>query len=165
MGTKAREIVGQNADEIIELLNKALADEWLATYQYWAGSYVVKGLLRKEVQNELKEHMEEELKHVEMLAERIIQLGGTPILDPKQLGAKSNCGYDVPSNFDSESIVKQNIKGEQCAIISYQQILQKLKSTNDYVTFNIIRKILKDEIEHEQDLEDLLSDIQAIKKK
>jgi len=30
MGTKGREIVGPRADELIELLNKALADEWLA---------------------------------------------------------------------------------------------------------------------------------------
>ena len=34
MGTKGREIVGSRADELVELLNKALADEWLAYYQY-----------------------------------------------------------------------------------------------------------------------------------
>jgi len=34
MGTKGKEIVGAGAKEIIGLLNKALADEWLAQYQY-----------------------------------------------------------------------------------------------------------------------------------
>ena len=33
MGTKARELVGEHADKIVELLNRALADEWLAYYQ------------------------------------------------------------------------------------------------------------------------------------
>jgi len=37
MGTKGREIVGLDVDKLIELLNKALADEWLAYYQYWIG--------------------------------------------------------------------------------------------------------------------------------
>jgi len=30
MGTKGRELVGEHADKIFELLNKALCDEWLA---------------------------------------------------------------------------------------------------------------------------------------
>ncbi len=41
MGTKGREIVGEHAERVIELLNKALADEWLAYYQYWTGAKVV----------------------------------------------------------------------------------------------------------------------------
>jgi len=40
MGTKGREIVGMDIDKLIELLNKALADEWLAYYQYWVGAKV-----------------------------------------------------------------------------------------------------------------------------
>ena len=38
MGTKGREIVGVDIAELLQLLNKALADEWLAYYQYWVGS-------------------------------------------------------------------------------------------------------------------------------
>ncbi len=33
MGQKGREIVKMNVDELIDMLNKALADEWLAYYQ------------------------------------------------------------------------------------------------------------------------------------
>ena len=35
MGQKGREIVKMDVDELINLLNKALSDEWLAYYQYW----------------------------------------------------------------------------------------------------------------------------------
>lgn len=159
MGTKAREIVGNDADEIIELLNRALADEWLAYYQYWVGSKIVKGPMRPNVQKELVEHANEELKHAEMLSERIIQLGGTPILDPNEFFKKSNCGYDTPNDPHVLQILKQNIKGEQCAIVVYKKILDKIKLSNDPITFHMIRKILSDEIEHEQDLEDLHEDI------
>jgi ferritin-like protein len=37
--------------------------------------------------------------------------------------------------------------------------LEKVKIGNDPITYNMIRKIMEDEVEHEQDLEDLLKDI------
>ena len=47
MGQKGREIVKMNVDELINLLNKSLSDEWLAYYQYWIGSKVVKGPMKE----------------------------------------------------------------------------------------------------------------------
>jgi bacterioferritin len=38
MGTKGKEIVKLDAGNLINLLNKAFADEWLAYYQYWVGA-------------------------------------------------------------------------------------------------------------------------------
>ncbi|NLA21799.1 MAG: ferritin, partial [Candidatus Marinimicrobia bacterium] len=43
MGTKAIEILNLDANHLIDLLNRAYADEWLAYYQYWVGAKVVKG--------------------------------------------------------------------------------------------------------------------------
>ncbi|MCX8197929.1 MAG: ferritin-like domain-containing protein [Candidatus Micrarchaeota archaeon] len=162
MGTKAKEIVKMDARQIVEMLNKALADEWLAYYQYWVGALVVRGPMRPEVQKELAEHAEEEFKHANMLAERIIQLGGTPILNPADWMKKSSCGYDEPKDEHVLKIIGQNIKGEQCAIEVYSGILEKLKNGGDHITFNMIRKILEDEVEHEQELQDLEQDIKMI---
>lgn len=163
MGTVGRKIVGEDAGSIIEMLNKALADEWLAYYQYWVGALVVQGPMRPNVQAELKEHADEELKHAGMLAERIIQLGGTPLLTPDDWKAKSNCGYDAPKDNSVKSILNQNIKGEQCAIEVYDKILNFLKGKNDAITFNMVRKIMEDEVEHEQDLEDIRDDINSVR--
>lgn len=162
MGTKGIEIVGMDVGELIEMLNKALADEWNAYYQYWVGAYVVKGPMRPQVEAELKEHAEEELKHANMLAERIVQLGGTPILDPKQFGEKGNCAYEAPTDPNVKKILDQNIKGEQCAIDVYHKILEKVKLGNDPITFNMVRKIMQDEVEHEEDLQALKEDIEMI---
>ena len=38
MGTKGRQIVGMDIDELLGMLNQAFADEWLAYYQYWLGA-------------------------------------------------------------------------------------------------------------------------------
>ena len=161
MGTKGRDIVGINVDRVLELLNKAYADEWLAYYQYWVGAKVVKGRMRPKVQAELEEHAEEELKHANMLSERIIQLGGTPLLSPEDWSKKSNCGYEAPTDENTMALLKQNIKGEQCAIVVYNNLFKKAKEAGDAITLNMVRKIMQEEVEHEQDLQDIVDDLNA----
>ena len=68
--------------DLIDQLNAALSEEWLAYYQYWIGSFVVEGAMRGNVQNEFREHAVEELNHANLLASRIIELEGVPVLDP-----------------------------------------------------------------------------------
>ena len=80
MGQKGREIVKMDVDELINLLNRALSDEWLACYQYWIGSKVVKGPMKDAVITELTLHSTEELGHAELISARIVQLGSTPVL-------------------------------------------------------------------------------------
>ncbi|MCM8771575.1 MAG: ferritin [Candidatus Omnitrophica bacterium] len=158
MERKGIKIVKGNVEEIIEKLNKALSDEWLAYYQYWIGAKVVKGKFREEVANELSQHAGEELKHAEMLVDRIIQLGGTPVLKPEDWYKLTNCGYDAPTDPDVIPILKQNIKGEQCAIEVYQGLSEYLKD-KDPISYYMVLEILKDEIEHEDDLINILEDI------
>jgi len=161
MGTKGRALVGEHADKIIELLNKALCDEWLAYYQYWIGSKVIKGPMKDAVVAELVQHANDELRHADMLVMRILELGGTPVLSPKQWFEFTNCGYDAPEDPFVKKILEQNIKGEQCAIDTYNQIL-KLTKDIDPITYNLVLQILTDEVEHEEDLQSLLEDIENL---
>ena len=161
MGTKGRQIVGMDVDELIKLLNQAFADEWLAYYQYWIGSKVVKGPMKDAVASELVLHATEELAHADMLAMRIIQLGGTPIIDPKDWNNYTHCGYDAPTSPFVKDILAQNIKGEQCAIDVYQK-LQTLVREKDPVTYNIVLTILQQEVEHEEDLQALDEDLDSL---
>jgi len=158
MGTRGREIVGMDISKLLKLLNKAFADEWLAYYQYWIGAKVAKGLMRGAVVAELEEHAGDELKHAGMLTERIIQLGGTPILKPKDWYSMTNCGYEAPEDPNVRALLEQNIKGEQCAIDVYRSLLEKVKD-KDPITYNMVLEILEDEVEHEEDLQAILEDM------
>jgi bacterioferritin len=158
MGTWGAKIVGLDVNKLVNLLNKALADEWLAYYQYWIGAKVVSGTMRGAVVAELVEHANDELRHADMLVERILQLGGTPILEPKDWYKKTNCGYEVPKNPKVKPILNQNIKGEQCAIKVYHQLV-KMTKDKDPITYNMVLEILTDEVEHEEDLQALLEDL------
>ncbi len=161
MGSKGIEIVGMDVNEVINLLNKAYADEWLAYYQYWLGAKLVKGPMKDAVITELTEHANDELRHADMVANRIIQLGGTPILEPKKWYDFTNCGYEAPSNPIVEEILRQNIKGEQCAISVYKSLLE-ITQTKDPITYNLALQILEDEVEHEEDLQSLMEDFQIL---
>jgi len=164
MGTKGREIVGMDVDKILELLNKAYADEWLAYYQYWLGSKVVAGPMKDAVITELLEHAADELRHADMLTTRIIQLGGTPLTSPAQWFDWCNCQYDAPEDPYVRKILEQNISGEQCAISVYHSIVEEV-GLKDPVTYNLAVQILQDEVEHEEDLQSLLEDLEGIIKK
>ncbi len=151
-------IKGIEINEVIRLLNRAYADEWLAYYQYFIEAKVIKGIMKDAAIAELNQHASDELRHANTLADRILQLGGTPILNPKEWFTHTNCDYEEPSNFDVVSILEDSIKGEQCAISTYSTIAEIVKN-KDIVTYNIVSGILADEVEHEEDLQALHDDI------
>ena len=151
-------IKGLEIDEIIKVLNRAYADEWLAYYQYFIEAKVIKGIMKDAAIAELNQHAADELRHANMVADRILQLGGTPLLNPKDWFTHTNCGYEEPKNFDVVSILEDSIKGEQCAISIYSDIVEMTRN-KDIVTYDLVSEILADEVEHEEDLQALHDDI------
>jgi bacterioferritin len=158
MGTRGREIVGMDVDQLLALLNRAYASEWLAYYQFWLGARVIKGPMKDAVIAELNLHATEELAHAVLLAGRIVQLGGTPVPDPQQWFTLSPCAYDAPTDPYVAVILDQNIAGEQCAITTYKALMDATKD-KDMVTYNMALTILQQEVEHEEDLQSLKEDL------
>ena len=151
-------IKGIEINEIITMLNKAYADEWLAYYQYFIEAKVIKGIMKDAAIAELTQHATDELRHANMVADRILQLGGTPLVNPKEWFTHTNCGYEEPKDFDVVSILEDSIKGEQCAISVYSELADMTKD-KDIITYDIVSEILADEVEHEEDLQALHDDI------
>ena len=158
MGTRAREIVGMDVNQLLLLLNQAYASEWLAYYQYWLGAKLIKGPMKDAVAAELTLHATEELNHAALVANRIIQLGGTPVTDPKEWFSLSPCKYDAPNDPYVAVLLDQNISGEQCAISTYKAMMDATKD-KDMVTYNLALTILEQEVEHEEDLQSLKEDL------
>lgn len=152
-----------DVQSLIDQLNAALSEEWLAYYQYWVGALVAEGAMRADVQDEFEEHADEERQHAQLLADRIIELEGTPVLDPKQWFELARCRYDSPTDFDTVSLLNQNVESERCAILRYQEIAD-FTDGKDFTTCDIVKHILAEEEEHEQDLQDYLTDIARMKK-
>jgi bacterioferritin len=158
MGTRGRQIIGMDVDELLDLLNRAYASEWLAYYQYWLGAKLIKGPMKDAVAAELTLHATEELNHAVLLAGRIIQLGGTPVTDPRRWFDLSPCAYDAPDDPYVAVLLEENIAGEQCAISAYKNLMDITKD-KDMVTYNLALTILEQEVEHEEDLQSLKEDL------
>ena len=162
MGKKAIDIVNLDVNKLIQMLNEALTEEWLAYYQYWIGARMMEGPMRSEVEPELLLHATQELGHAELVVNRIIQLGGTPILNPQKWSEFAKCSYAEPLDYYIEVILEQNLEGERCAIQRYEE-LAEFTYGKDHATYQMATTILNDELEHEHDIEDWLTDIERMK--
>jgi bacterioferritin len=162
MGKHAVKILNIDVEKLIGMLNAALAEEWLAYYQYWIGARMMEGPMRSEIEPELLLHATQELNHAVLVVDRIIQLGGTPIIDPKDWTRLARCPYDAPTDPYIEAILEQNLNGERCAIQRYQEIAE-FTAGKDFATHQMATAILNEELEHENDIEDWLTDLNRMK--
>ncbi|MFO7368671.1 MAG: ferritin-like domain-containing protein [Bacteroidales bacterium] len=162
MGKKAIEILDLDVKKLIKMLNAALSEEWLAYYQYWIGARLMEGPMRSEIEPELLLHATQELNHAVLVVDRIIQLGGTPVINPAEWFKLARCKYDEPSDSYVEVILEQNLNGERCAIQRYKEIAD-FTSGKDHTTHQIATTILGEELEHENDIEDWITDLRRMK--
>jgi len=162
MGKQAINVSSVDVDKLLKMLNAALSEEWLAYYQYWIGARLMEGPMRSEVEPELMLHANQELNHAVLVVNRIIQLGGTPVINPSEWSKLARCTYEEPSDPYIEIILEQNLKGERCAIKRYQEIAD-FTNDKDHSTHQMAVTILNEELEHENDIEEWITDIQRMK--
>src|SRR5271163_3032542 len=77
----------------IDLLQGALATEIVCILRYTMHSIAATGIASDGPKEEFKAHAAEEQEHMNQIAERINQLGGTPNFDPAQLATRSASQY------------------------------------------------------------------------
>jgi bacterioferritin len=162
MGAHGIEIAGVDVQKLIAMLNGALSEEWLAYYQYWIGARLMEGPMRSEIEPELLLHANQELNHAVLVVGRIIQLGGTPVVHPADWFKFSHCEYDAPTDPYVEVVLNQNLRGERCAIKRYKD-LADFTNGKDHTTHQMATTILAEELEHEQDIEDWITDLRRMK--
>jgi bacterioferritin len=100
-------------------------------------------------------HANEETAHGDLLAERIVQLGGEPDFAPTTLAERSHADYDAST--DLQAMIRANLVAERVAIEAYSQMIH-LIGDKDSTTRRILESILSQEQEHAEELSDWLTD-------
>jgi bacterioferritin len=141
-------------DDIVKLLNDALATELVCLLRYRRHHFTAKGIASPKIADELLVHANEELGHADMLATRIVQLGGEPNFEPGGLAERSHSDYDEDTQL--ASMLKKDLVAERVAIESYRQMIH-LIGDKDPTTRRVLEEILAVEEEHADELRDWLA--------
>jgi bacterioferritin len=142
-----------NVDEIISLLNASLATEIVCALRYKRHYFTATGIHSNSIAEEFNLHAQEELSHADLIAERIVQLGGEPDFSPDTLLLRSHADY-VPC-LELKAMIKENLVAERIAVDTYHALISYI-GDSDPTTRVMLEKILAQEEEHADELSDWL---------
>ena len=141
--------------DLIKLLNDSLATELVCVLRYKRHHFTAEGLASPKIAEEFLVHANEESAHADLLAKRIVQLGGDPDFSPDSLTKRSHAAYNDSS--DLKAMIRANLVAERVAIEAYSQMIA-LIGDKDSTTRRVLEAILSDEQEHAEELKDWLAD-------
>ena len=144
---------GGKVEDAIALLNHAVATEIVCILRYKFHAVCATGIASEAVKAEFAQHAKEEEEHLDLLAERINQLGGKPDLNPDGVGSRAASEY-----VEGESLVdmiKEDLVAERVAIETYREMVRYF-GDRDPTTRVLLERILAQEEEHANDMHDLL---------
>ena len=141
---KRRCIMAQNTKEqkkqkVIEVLNKARGMELQAIAQYMNQHYNLDDMDYGDMAAKVKLIAIDEMRHAEIFADRIKELGGEPTTDP---AGKAEKGQKIQSVFSFDA------KLEDDAIESYNQFLLVCRENGDSISVKIFETIIDEEQVH-----------------
>lgn len=144
---------GGNVKDAIGLLNHAVATEIVCILRYKFHAVTAAGLSSESVKAEFAQHAKEEEEHLDLLAERINQLGGKPNMNPEGLLYRAASEYVEGGNL--VEMIKENLVAERIAIETYREMVRYF-GEHDSTTRIMLERILAQEEEHANDMHDLL---------
>src|SRR5499427_3552869 len=127
---RARQDLGEGAitknykgkvEDNIAILNHAVATEIVCILRYKFHAVCAAGIASEAVKEEFAQHARDEEQHLDLLAERINQLGGRPNLNPEGVVSRAASEYVEGENL--VDMIKENLVAERIAIETYQNMV------------------------------------------
>lgn len=140
-------------ETVIKLLNEALATEIVCVLRYKRHHFMASGIHAAPVAAEFLEHANEEMRHADSLAKRIVELRGEPNFSPDGMSERSHAEYVEGDSL--KAMIKEDLIAERIAIESYREMIAYL-GDQDPTTQRLLKEILASEEGHAEDLSSLL---------
>ena len=144
---------GGDTELACKILNEALATELVCVLRYKRHYFMAKGIHSGPVKAEFLQHAAEEQSHADRIAERIVQLGGSPDFSPNEMLSRSHSEYVEGSTL--REMIAEDLVAERIAIESYREMAAYF-APFDSTTRRLIEEIKAVEEEHADDLAELL---------
>jgi bacterioferritin len=141
--------------KVVKLLNEALATEIVCVLRYRRHHFMATGINAQTVAAEFLLHANEEQAHADLIAGRIVQLGGAPNFSPEGLLTRSHAEY-----VEGDDLVDMIKRGPRGRAHRHRQLPRddRLPGHDDSTTRRMLEGILAMEEEHADDLVSLLEE-------
>ena len=146
--------------EIIDLLTRAYWMEIETVQNYIANSVNLDGVRAEEIKKSLSADITDEVGHAQLYAKRIKELYG---FVPGSFAFKPEQKLLQPpqDTTDVVTVIRGVIDAEQGAIDHYNRIIRACDAADDYVTQDMVTKILQDEEGHLRKFEGFLKEYES----
>jgi len=140
-------------DQVIAALNQALKEELTAINQYFIHAEMCENWGYGKLGDYIKKQSIDEMKHAEVLIERILFLDGVPRMgEPMEL----KIGQSVKAQIENDLAL------EISAVAMYNDAIRKAAELGDNGSRELFIKLLKDEEDHVDWLEAQLTQIKEM---
>jgi len=130
--------------KVIDALNEALHEELTAINQYFLHAEMCENWHYGRLGELIKKQSIGEMKHAELLIERILFLDGTPNLTEH---------IDLTVGKNVKEQVESDLKLEVDAVAMYNRAIETARQESDNASRELFERLLKDEEEHVDFLE------------
>jgi bacterioferritin len=124
--------------KVIDELNKALREELTAINQYFLHAEMCENWGYEKLSDYIKKQSIGEMKHAEVLLERILFLDGVPTMEPLKLTVGSTV----------KDMIEADLKLELSAVVQYNAAVQIATEQKDNGSRDLLVDLLKDEEGH-----------------
>jgi len=124
--------------KVVAVLNEALKEELMAINQYFLHAEMCENWKFTRLSKFIKKQSIDEMKHAEVLIERILFLDGTPSMQPLELKVGGNV----------QQMLQSDLSLEVSAVKQYNTAVEIGTDEKDNGSRDLLVKLLKDEEEH-----------------
>jgi len=132
---------------LIDGLNEDLRGEFQAVIMYRLYASMVQGPYRQELRAFFSSEIPEELRHAQMLADKISALGGTPAAEPAP----------VPVAAEAKEMLQNALEAEVGALERYVQRRKQAEEAGEHGLAAEFDDIIADETHHRDELRQMLA--------
>jgi bacterioferritin len=133
-------------EKLIQGLNEDLAHEYQAIILYTTYAAMVSGIHRQELKELFLAEIQDELRHAQLLSDKIAALGGKPTTVPAP----------VPEAEDARAMLEAILKAEAETVARYVKRMKEAEAFGDYGLANDLQEIISEETRHKEETEKLL---------
>jgi bacterioferritin len=134
--------MSDSKQELIDGLNEDLANEYAAVIMYRTYASLVKGPYRQELRAFFSSEIPDELNHAQLLADKVVALGGTPTLTAAA----------VPMASNPKEMLQNALAAEVDTIRRYVKRRKQAEAVEDYALAIEIDTLLADEARHRDEI-------------